>query len=179
GRGRRDRDPRRPGGRRPGRHRGLVQAAAGRARARRAAAAVPGAGAVNRLLEAFIRRPVLAVVVSLAIVLLGGRAAQNLPIQQFPRIASAAIVVSTVYVGASAEVVRGFITTPIERVSATVTGVDYVESRSVAGPSSVAVGLELERGANVAVTGGVPPPAQIPSQRPVGGETPARPAERC
>ena len=88
---------------------------------------------MSRLLEHFIRKPVLAVVVSLAILLVGGRAAQHLPIQQFPRIASAAIVVSTVYVGASAEVVRGFITTPIERVAATITGVDYVESRSVAG----------------------------------------------
>ncbi len=75
-------------------------------------------------LATFINRPVLAVVASLAILLVGGRAAQNLPVQQFPRIESAAIQVQTVYIGASAEVVRGFITTPIERVLATVSGVD-------------------------------------------------------
>jgi multidrug efflux pump len=107
---------------------------------------------VNRVLESFIRRPVLAIVVSLAILLVGGRAAKNLPIQQFPRIASAAIVVETVYIGASADVVRGFITTPIERVAATVTGVDYVESESVAGLSTVTVRLKLDEDPNVALT---------------------------
>jgi len=107
---------------------------------------------VNRLLEAFVRKPVLAIVVSLAILLIGGRAALNLPIQQFPRIESAAINIETVYIGASAEVVRGFITTPVERAVATVTGIDYVESQSVAGLSTVTVRLKLNEDTNVALT---------------------------
>jgi len=107
---------------------------------------------VNRLLEAFVRKPVLALVASLAILLIGGRAALNLPIQQFPRIESAAIIVQTTYIGASADVVRGFITTPIERAVATVTGIDYVESQSIAGLSTVTVRLKLNADANVALT---------------------------
>ncbi|MCC7259366.1 MAG: efflux RND transporter permease subunit [Gammaproteobacteria bacterium] len=104
------------------------------------------------MLATFIRRPVLAVVASLAILLVGGRAAQNLPIQQFPRIESAAIQIQTVYIGASAEVVRGFITTPVERVVATVSGVDYVESASAASLSTVTVRLKLDEDVNVALT---------------------------
>ncbi|MCE7901164.1 MAG: multidrug efflux protein [Gammaproteobacteria bacterium PRO9] len=107
---------------------------------------------MNRLLELFVRTPVLAVVASLAILLIGGRAALNLPIQQFPRIESAAIIVQTTYIGASADVVRGFITTPIERAVATVSGIDYVESKSVAGLSTVTVRLKLNADANVALT---------------------------
>ncbi len=103
-------------------------------------------------LATFINRPVLAVVASLAILLVGGRAAQNLPVQQFPRIESAAIQVQTVYIGASAEVVRGFITTPIERVLATVSGVDYIESTSAASLSTVTVRLKLNEDVNVALT---------------------------
>ena len=134
---------------------------------------------MNRLLEAFIRKPVLAVVVSLAILLVGGRAAQNLPIQQFPRIASAAIVVETVYVGASAEVVRGFITTPIERVAATVTGVDFVESESVAGLSTVLVRLKLDEDPNVALTEVGARLDQIRAELPAEAEPPAVRVERA
>jgi multidrug efflux pump len=107
---------------------------------------------MSGFLATFINRPVLAIVASLAIMLVGGRAAQNLPVQQFPRIESAAIQVQTVYVGASAEVVRGFITTPIERVVATVSGVDYVESTSAASVSTVTVRLKLNEDVNVALT---------------------------
>lgn len=107
---------------------------------------------MNRLLEAFVRRPVLAIVASLAVLLIGGRAALNLPIQQYPRIESASIIVQTMYIGASAELVRGFITTPIERAVASVTGIDYVESQSVAGMSTVMVRLKLNANSHVALT---------------------------
>ena len=107
---------------------------------------------MNRFLALFISRPVLAIVASLTILLVGGRAAQNLPIQQFPRIESASIQVRTVYIGASAEVVRGFITTPIERVLATVSGVDYIESSSASSVSTVTVRLKLNESVNVALT---------------------------
>jgi len=68
-----------------------------------------------RAIDVFVRRPVIAVVVNLAILLIGLRAALELPIQQYPRIESSSIVITTTYVGASAEGIRGFVTTPIER----------------------------------------------------------------
>jgi multidrug efflux pump len=103
------------------------------------------------VMEIFIRRPVLAVVVNLALVLIGLRAATQLPIQQYPRIESSSVVVTTVYVGASAEVIRGFVTTPIERAVSSITGVDYVESSSVAGVSTVTVRLKLNHPSTVAL----------------------------
>ena len=66
-------------------------------------------------LDVFSTKPVLAVVLSLAIVLIGIRAATDLPILQFPKIDSASIEITTPYVGASAEVVQGFVTDPIEK----------------------------------------------------------------
>jgi multidrug efflux pump len=66
-----------------------------------------------RFIDIFVRRPVIAAVVNLAIILIGLRAATELPIQQFPRIESSSIIITTVYVGASAEGIRGFVTTPI------------------------------------------------------------------
>ena len=86
-----------------------------------------------RVIEIFVRRPVIAIVVNLALVLIGLRAATQLPVQQYPRIESSSIIITTVYVGASAEGIRGFVTTPIERAVSSITGVDYVESTSVPG----------------------------------------------
>jgi multidrug efflux pump len=95
------------------------------------------------IMDVFSKRPVLAVVLSLALVLIGLRAAFDLPVLQFPRISSASLQITTPYIGASAETVKGFITEPIERVAATVPGVDYVDSRSTPGISSVTVWLKL------------------------------------
>ena len=80
--------------------------------------------------DVFVERPVLSIVISLALVLIGVRAAMDLPVQEFPRIESASLVINTPYVGASAEVVQGFITEPIERIAATIPGVDYVDVAS-------------------------------------------------
>ncbi|MFC7335370.1 efflux RND transporter permease subunit [Rhodocista pekingensis] len=104
-----------------------------------------------RFVELFVRRPVVAIVVNLLILLIGLRAAQELPVQQFPQIESASIVVTTVYVGAPAEVVKGFITTPVERAVSSISGVDYVESSSVAGVSTVTVRLRLNHSSTVAL----------------------------
>ena len=68
-----------------------------------------------RFTDLFVRRPVLAVVISLSLALIGVRVAMDMPVQQYPTIESASLVISTPYVGASAEVVQGFITDPIER----------------------------------------------------------------
>ncbi len=69
-----------------------------------------------KLTDLFIRRPVLAIVVNLVILIAGLQAIRSLNVRQYPRSENAAITVTTVYVGASAELVRGFITTPLERV---------------------------------------------------------------
>ena len=134
---------------------------------------------MNRLLAAFIRKPVLAVVVSLVILVVGWRAAQNLPIQQYPKIDSASIVVTTVYVGASAEVVRGFITTPVERAVASIAGVDYVDSQSVASVSTVTVRLKLNADANVALTEIGARLDQIRSELPTEAEPPKVQVQRA
>ncbi|MBF7073638.1 efflux RND transporter permease subunit [Glaciecola sp. MH2013] len=95
------------------------------------------------IMDVFCKRPILSLVLSLALVLVGIRAAIDLPILQFPKIESASLQITTPYVGASAEVVQGFITEPIERAAASVPGVDYVDSRTTPGVSSVTVWLRL------------------------------------
>lgn len=104
-----------------------------------------------RAIEVFVRRPVIAIVINLALVLIGLRAATSLPIQQYPRIESSSIVITTAYIGASAEGIRGFVTTPVERAVSSITGVDYVESSSVPGLSTVTVRLKLNHPSTVAL----------------------------
>jgi len=93
--------------------------------------------------DLFIQRPVLAVVVSVIIVIAGLQAWHSLNVRQYPRSDNASVVVSTVYVGASAELVRGFVTTPLERAIASADGIDYVESKSLQGISIITARLEL------------------------------------
>ena len=93
--------------------------------------------------DIFIKHPVLAIVVNLVILLVGWRALSGLPVQQYPKIESSSVVITTVYTGASAETVRGFLTTPIERSVSAISGVDYLESTSRAGLSTVTVHLKL------------------------------------
>ncbi len=93
--------------------------------------------------DLFIRRPVLAMVVNLVIVIAGLQAIRFLNVQQFPRSENAAITVTTVYVGASAELVGGFITTPLERAIAAADGIEYMESQSTLGLSTIKVRLKL------------------------------------
>jgi len=76
-----------------------------------------------RLTDLFIRRPVLAIVVNLVIIIAGLQAIRTLNVRQYPRLESATVTVRTVYVGASADLVRGFITTPIERSVAAGNGI--------------------------------------------------------
>lgn len=92
--------------------------------------------------DVFIRKPVVAVVVNIAIALMGAKALLALPVQQFPSLPRAAIIVSTTYTGASAETVRGFVTAPIERAITAIGGVDYVESQSGGGFSYIVLRLK-------------------------------------
>jgi len=93
--------------------------------------------------DLFIRRPVLAIVVNLAIVIAGLQAVRSLNVRQYPRNENAAITVTTAYVGANAALVRGFVTTPLERVIAAADGIDYIESESKQGLSIIRARLKL------------------------------------
>jgi len=122
--------------------------------------------------DIFIRRPVLAIVVNL-LILIGGYQAYNLlNVRQYPRSENAAVTVTTVYIGANAELVRGFITTPLERAIAGADGIEYIQSESRMGVSTITARLKLNYDATKAlaeisakvnqVRGDLPPEAEIP-----------------
>ncbi|HYP87609.1 MAG TPA: efflux RND transporter permease subunit, partial [Polyangiaceae bacterium] len=96
-----------------------------------------------KLTDLFIRRPVLAIVVNLIIIIAGLQAVRSLNVRQYPKLESATVTVRTPYVGANAELVRGFITTPLERSIAAADGIDFIESQSTQGLSTINVRLKL------------------------------------
>ena len=114
---------------------------AGRSRSSRR---TPRTADAMKLTDLFIRRPVLAIVVNLVIIIAGLQAIRTLNVRQYPKLESATVTVRTVYVGASADLVRGFITTPLERAIAAADGIDYIESQSVQGLSTINVRLEAQ-----------------------------------
>ena len=105
-----------------------------------------------RFTDLFIKRPVLSIVVSLVILIAGLQSIRSLSVRQYPRSDIAVIQVTTVYVGANADLVRGFITTPLERVIASADGIDYMESSSAQGLSTITVHLKLNYDTNAALT---------------------------
>jgi multidrug efflux pump len=134
--------------------------------------------------DIFIKRPVLAVVVNLIIIIAGLQAILpslvpafkglgGINVRQYPRSENAAITVITPYIGANAELVRGFVTTPIERAVASADGIDYIESQSQQGLSTVRARLKLNFDANKAlaeinskvnqVRNDLPPEAELPA----------------
>ena len=123
--------------------------------------------------DIFIRHPVLAIVANLVLLLVGARALHTLPVQQFPSIESSSVLITTVYTGASAETVRGFLTTPIERAVASISGVDYVESQSRAGLSTVTVRLKLDHDSTDALAEITARLQQVRSELPSEAEPPA------
>src|SRR5678809_201396 len=102
--------------------------------------------------DLFVKRPVLAIVVNLVILIAGVQAIRSLSVRQFPRSDIAVVQVTTVYVGANADLVRGFITTPLERVIASADGIDYVESSSAQAVSTITVHLKLNYDTSAALT---------------------------
>ena len=102
--------------------------------------------------DLFVKRPVLAIVVNLVILIAGLQSIRSLSVRQYPRSDIAIIQVTTVYVGANADLVRGFITTPLERVIASADGIDYMESSSAQGLSTITVHLKLNYDTNAALT---------------------------
>jgi multidrug efflux pump len=127
---------------------------------------------MRSITDVFIKHPVLAVVVNLIIVLIGWRALTTLPIQQYPSIESSSVLITTVYTGASAETVRGFLTTPIERVVSAISGVDYLESTSRAGVSIVTVRLKLNHNSTAALAEITARLQQVRSELPAEAEPP-------
>ena len=125
------------------------------------------------IMDAFVTRPVLAIVLSVLILLAGLNAANNISVQQYPKIKSASLVINTVYTGASAEVVKGYVTEPIERVTSTVPGVDYVDSVTTAGLSKVTAWLELNHDTTDALADLTTKLNQIKFELPTGAEDPA------
>jgi multidrug efflux pump len=123
--------------------------------------------------DVFIRKPVLALVINLIILAAGWRAIEALPVRQYPRLESSAVVITTVYVGASAETVRGFITTPIERAVSAIDGVDYIESSSRAGVSVVTVRLRLNHDSTDALAEVSARLNQVRSRLPAEAEAPS------
>jgi len=125
-----------------------------------------------RFTDLFVKRPVLAIVVNLVILIAGLQSIRSLSVRQYPRSDIAVVRVSTIYVGANADLVRGFITTPLERVIASADGIDYMESSSAQGLSTITVHLQLNYDTNAALTqiqakvaqvrNDLPPEAQAP-----------------
>jgi multidrug efflux pump len=122
--------------------------------------------------DIFIRRPVLALVVNLVIVIAGLQSLRTVNIRQYPRSDNATVTIRTVYVGAGAELVRGFITTPLERAIAAADGIDYLQSSSQLGLSTITARLKLNYEPTKAlaeisskvdqVRNDLPPEAQVP-----------------
>ena len=102
--------------------------------------------------DIFIRRPVLASVISLLILVLGIRAYYALPVLQYPRTENAVVTVATTYYGADPDVVAGFITTPLEIAIAQAYGIDYMTSSSESGTSTITIYLRLNYDADKALT---------------------------
>ncbi len=123
--------------------------------------------------DIFIKKPVLAIVVSLLILLAGIQSLSSLSVRQYPRSDIAVIKITTVYIGANSDVIRGFITSPIERAIASAGGIDYIESQSSMGMSTITAHLQLNYDPLKAMTeisakvnqvrGELPPEAEVPS----------------
>lgn len=122
--------------------------------------------------DIFIKRPVFAICVNVLILLAGYQSIQNLNVRQYPKSDSAVVTVRTSYVGAPADLVRGYISTPLERVIASADGIDYIESSSKQGVSEIIAHLRLNFDVNAALTqiqakvaqvrGDLPPEAEAP-----------------
>lgn len=122
--------------------------------------------------DLFIKRPILALVVNLLILIAGLVSIESLSIRQYPRSDIAVVTIKTAYVGANADLVRGYITTPLERVIASADGIDYMESSSAQGLSTITVHLKLNFNTNSALTQIQAKVAQVRNDLPPEAEAP-------
>ena len=102
--------------------------------------------------DIFIRKPVLAIVVSALILVLGLRALTALQVRQYPQTQNAVVTITTAYYGADAQTIAGFITQPLEQAIAQAQGIDYLSSSSTSGVSTITATLRLNYDANRALT---------------------------
>jgi multidrug efflux pump len=122
--------------------------------------------------ELFIRRPVLSMVVSLLILLLGAQGLMSLQVRQYPEVEETTITITTTYTGASADLMQGFISTPIAKSVSSAEGVDYVTSQSRLGLSTVSVRMRLNTDPNAALTEVTSKVQQVRAQLPTDAEDP-------
>ncbi len=122
--------------------------------------------------DLFVRRPVLSIVVNLVILIAGLQSIRSLSVRQYPRSDIAIVRVTTAYIGANADLVRGFITTPLERVIASADGIDYIDSSSAQGLSTITVHLKLNYDTNAALTQIQAKVAQVRNDLPPEAEAP-------
>ncbi|WP_157219115.1 efflux RND transporter permease subunit [Flavisphingomonas formosensis] len=125
-----------------------------------------------RLTDLFIRRPILAIVVSLLILLVGGSALFSLKVRQYPNMQSATIVVNTSYPGATQNVMQGFVTTPIAQAIATANGIEYLTSTSSQGKSQIKAKLVLNANADRSMTEILAKVQQVKYRLPAGATDP-------
>ncbi len=125
-----------------------------------------------KITDLFVKRPVLATVVNLVILIAGLQSIRSLSVRQFPRTDMANVKVTTAYIGANADLVRGFITSPLERVIAAADGIDFLESSSAQGLSTITVHLKLNYDTNAALTQIQSKVAQVRNQLPPEAEAP-------
>ncbi|MGK0296939.1 MAG: multidrug efflux pump [Gammaproteobacteria bacterium] len=128
---------------------------------------------MNPFTDIFVRRPVLAIVVNFVIIIAGLQAWNSLSVRQYPKSENASITVATIYVGASADVVRGFISTAIERAIASVDGIEYVESKSLLGLSLVTARLKLNYEPTKALADITAKVNQVRNELPVEAQVPS------
>ncbi len=122
--------------------------------------------------DIFIKRPILAIVVNLLILIAGLVSIKTLSVRQYPRSDIAVVTVKTAFIGANADLVRGYITTPLERVIASADGIDYMESSSAQGLSTITVHLKLNYDTNAALTQIQAKVAQVRNDLPPEAEAP-------
>ena len=125
-----------------------------------------------KITDLFIKRPVLAMVINLLILIAGLVSINTLNVRQYPRSDIAVVTVETAYIGANADLVRGYITTPLERVIASADGIDYMESSSAQGLSTITVHLRLNFDTNAALTQIQAKVAQVRNDLPPEAEAP-------
>jgi multidrug efflux pump len=123
--------------------------------------------------DIFIRKPVLATVVSLFLLVLGLRAATELNVREYPVIETAVVTVTTAYVGADAELIKGFITTPLEQEIATAEGIDYLTSSSIRGVSIISAYVSTEADPDEVLTQIVTKVNKLRNELPREAEDPA------
>ena len=122
--------------------------------------------------DIFVTRPVLAICINLIVLVAGITAIQKIPTRQYPRSDLSVINVKTIFIGASSELVRGYVTTPLERVIASADGIEYLESTSEQGISTIKAHLALNYDVGKALTQVQAKVAQVRNDLPQGSEQP-------